>query len=261
VRARQAGVARRQVLVLPFLGPVGENVRVTLRQSRSCDPTKRFRMTVEAEISEEAAAESARRAGMRAKAKVRRYSKANGLTRLWTLTFAPEHLPADRAGAMAAGAAFVRRLRRELGRTFAYVLVPERGTKGTQRLHLHLATGFYIPMNLLDDTWGQGWVYAQNLGDGGEDVRNVAARVATYVAKYVEKTFEEVAAAGRQRGEHRYEVGQGFQPVAVDVEDQAEEVDALATAVALVGDGMPTWVWSSESVEKWPGPPVRVLRW
>jgi hypothetical protein len=261
VRANQVGVARRQVLVLPFLGPVGENVRVMVRQSMSGDPTKRFRMTVEAEISEEAAAESARRAGMRAKAKVRRYSKANGLTRLWTLTFAPEHLPADRAGAMAAGAAFVRRLRRELGGPFAYVLVPERGTKGTKRLHLHLATGFYIPMNLLNDTWGQGWVYAQNLGDGGEDVRKVAARVATYVAKYVEKTFEEVAAAGRQRGEHRYEVGQGFQPESVEVGDQVDEVDALATAIALVGEGMPTWVWSSESVEKWPGPPVRVLRW
>jgi len=126
---------------------------------------------------------------------------------------------------------------------------------------VHLAAGFFIPMDTLRNTWGQGFVYAQNLGDGGEDERKVASRVATYVAKYVEKSFEEVAAAGRRRGDHRYEVGQGFQPVTVEVEDQDDEADAFRSAIALVGDGMPTYVWSSEAIKEWRGPPVRVLRW
>ncbi len=261
VPANQVGANRAQWRVVPFLGPVGENVRVSVRKRTLGDPMRRYRMTVEAQISEEEAADAARRAGLRAKAKVRRYAKANGLTRLWTLTFAPEHLPADRAGAMAAGAAFVRRLRKELGRTFPYVVVVERGSKGTRRLHVHLAAGFYIPIGQLRATWGQGYVYAQHLGDRGEAEGKVAGRVASYVAKYVEKSFEEVSSAGRRRGDHRYEVGQGFQPVAVVVEDQGDEVDALASAIALVGEGMPSYVWSSEVMEKWPGPPIRVLRW
>jgi hypothetical protein len=219
------------------------------------------------EVTEEEAAENRRRAGMRAKAKVRRYAKGNGLTRLWTLTFSDEFLPADREGAMRAGAGFIRRLRKELGRSFAYVLVPERGTKGTKRLHLHLATGFYIPMNLLNDCWQhQGYVYAQRFTDGTENQKEkvaVAGKVAHYVAKYVEKSFEEGVAGAPERGhgQHRYEVGQGYQPASVDVEDQVDELDALATAVALVGDGMPSWCWSSEGIEGWQGPPVRILRW
>ncbi len=252
---------RAQWCQVPFLGPVGVEARVSIRKSRSSDPTRRYRMTVEAQLTEEEAAEGARRAGLRAKAKVRRYARANALTRLWTLTFDDEHLPDDRAGAMRAGAAFVRRLQKLLGRTFPYVVVVERGSKGTRRLHVHLAMGFYVPMDTLRNTWGQGFVYAQNLGDRGEDERKVASRVAGYVAKYVEKSFGEVAAAGRRRGDHRYEVGQGFQPATEVVEDQGDEADAFRSAIALVGDGLPTYVWSSEAIKEWRGPPVRVLRW
>jgi hypothetical protein len=228
-------------------------VEAVLRDDGSLQPVP--------ERTAEEAAECARRAGLRARAKVRRYSRANGLSRLWTLTFAPENLPSTRAGVMVEGAAFIKRLRAHLGRPIPYVLVPERGTKNTMRWHLHLALGFYIPKGEIERLWGLGFVDARAF-EGGADPRSSASKVAHYVSKYVEKTFEDVATStGRRNGEHRYEVGQGFQPECVEVEDQGDELEALATAVALVGEGMPTWCWSSESIENWPGPPLRVLRW
>ncbi len=258
VPARQTGRKRRRTVEVGLLGAgFATTVRVQVR-----DGQREQDVWVPApERTEEELKECMSRAGRRAKTKVRRYCRANVLDRLWTLTFANENLPPTRADVMREAAEFVRRLRKHLGHSVAYVVVPERGTKGTQRFHLHLAIGFYISKPVMAELWGLGWVDARRFEDQGGDQRTSASKVAHYVAKYVEKTFEEVAAADRQPGEHRYECGQGFQPESIQVEDQAEEADAFASAIALVGDGMPTWCWSSESVEKWPGPPVRILRW
>jgi hypothetical protein len=208
--------------------------------------------------------ESRRKAGQRARTKVRRYCKANGINRLWSLTFTDEDLPATRGEAMRMGAAFVTKLRDRFG-AMAYVIVPETGTqKG--RLHLHFGTNRWLAKDEVQDLWDHGWVDARRLGPDNRS----ADRCAHYLSKYVGKSFETkdfvdhgnmsgwVDRKPREKGEHRYEVAQGFQPETIEGEAETVE-ELLAVAVAMMGPSTSTW--SSSSVKDWYGPPVWVLMW
>ena len=124
------------------------------------------------------------------------------------------------------------------------------------RLHLHLAVGRYIRQQLIKDAWGRGFVSIKALTDlpVGSGSRAEARRAAGYLSKYVTKSFEADA-----RGMHRYEVGQGFQPVVRHVEGRSSQA-VLSLACDLLG-ARPVRSWSSAQVEEWKGPPAVWFAW
>lgn len=210
-------------------------------------------------------AESRRKAGQRARTMVRRYCKGNGISRLWSLTYRDADLPPARAEAMRQGAEFVARLRERFG-PMPYVLVPETGTR-SGRLHLHFGTNRWLPKEVVAELWGHGYVDARSLGPDNQS----ADRCAHYLSKYVGKSFEDstfmrggryagmtVIHAPREKGEHRYEVAQGYQPTAIEAEGKTAE-ELLALVVSMMGPSSSTWC--SSSSPDWYGPPVWVLMW
>lgn len=92
----------------------------------------------------------------------------------------------------------------------AYLAFAERGTKGTERWHIHVLTNRHIDVNALRISW------AAHLGAAHARVgvkRFDAARsAASYASKYVSKAFD----GGPEFGRHRYRVGEGVEaPVPV----------------------------------------------
>jgi hypothetical protein len=186
---------------------------------------------------------------------VRRYCAHNGLSRLWTLTYAgrgchdPAQLRTDLGG-------FFRCLRAALGADpLPYVWVPE--WHKTHGLHAHFALGRYVRKGLVVSTWDRGFVNAKLLSDlpVGSGVREAARKAAGYLSKYVSKTFD----APHLFGRHRYDVAQGFQPpvqrltgaTAEEVLDQASEVMGA----------QPVQLWSSAEAEDWDRPPAVWFAW
>jgi hypothetical protein len=200
---------------------------------------------------------SASEAVRRARSKIRRYAVSNRLNRLGTLTYAgggchePEQLRADVA-------AFFKGLRPALGGgRLPYVWVPE-WHPGGHGLHVHFAVGRYVPQGLIRDVWGRGHVHIKLIGDlpvgsGALAEARVAAR---YLCKYVGKGLDDDR---RRAGLHRYEVGQGFQPVPVVLTGRSDE-EVLALACERMGSA-PEVLWRSSSVEGWHGPPACWAAW
>ena len=91
--------------------------------------------------------------------------------------------------------------------------VLERGTQGTERLHVHLAVNRFIDRRDVQWYWHHGNV---DVGDFGRLTGEQAPReLAGYLSKYVAKTFDEPdqpGDIGRVDREHRYLVAQGHQP-------------------------------------------------
>lgn len=201
---------------------------------------------------------SASEAGRRARAKLRRYCTANRLNRLGTLTFAGNgcHDPAELRGYLSD---FFRSLRLALGGgAFPYVWVPEWHPKG-HGLHVHFAVGRFIRHSLVAEAWGHGFVHIKLLGDlpVGSTNLSEARRAAGYLSKYVSKSFAEPSA--RVLGLHRYDVAQGFLPLPVALSGRSA-ADVLAQASDALG-GVPSYEWSSSSVEDWQGPPAIWAQW
>jgi len=203
--------------------------------------------------------ENRARAARRAKTQVRRYCVANRLHRLVTLTYGPpfctSHDQVVRDVAL-----FVRKLRSvmKVEGALPYVWVPELHKDGV-RYHVHLVIDRFVPKSDLERCWGHGFVDVRVVrnrakgkgGNKGEAMR----RVAGYVAKYVAKTYEDGGA-----GRHRYEVGQGCQPISHQVEAPRPAAFALL-ASGYFGGAQPTGTWSSSSMEGWTGPPVEIFQW
>lgn len=211
-------------------------------------------------------------AGRRARARVRRYCASNGLNRLGTLTYrgAGCHDPAVLVGDVGV---FFRRLRASLGGgALPYVWVPEWHKSG-HGLHVHFALGRFVRRSLIEAAWGHGFVHIKLLGDlpvgsGRWDEARLAAR---YLSKYVTKTFTDTdssdgsdssdadGSAQRALGRHRYELGQGFQPVARRLTDTSAQ-GLLGQACELMG-AAPRLSWTSDLVEDWAGPPALWVAW
>lgn len=168
------------------------------------------------------------RAARRARTQIRRYCTHNGITRLLTLTFTDEHLPPTRRAAFAEARAFVRRLRLHGINLGAYVVVVERGGR-TGRLHVHIGYGRYLPAPTVAAVWNRGWVDLRSLlrADAARGHRSASAVAARYLAKYAAKALEENEE--RATGEHRYEVGQGFQPTYADGECSSDELARIVS--------------------------------
>jgi hypothetical protein len=147
--------------------------------------------------------------GTRAKGKVRRYCRSNGLAFLWTLTY--RVAVTTRARVVADVRLFYRQLQRLYGR-MPLVSVIERGRRGTRRLHVHFATDRWLSHELVEAAWHRGFVW---VGDPGKLQGNPGVdRLSKYLAKYVAKEYGENGdlADDRAQGEHRYLVTQGWCP-------------------------------------------------
>lgn len=148
----------------------------------------------------------------RAKGKVRRYCRSNGLCFLWTLTYATA--PTDRKQVVRDVGKFLTRLGAAYGK-LPVVAVIERGTRGTKRLHVHLGVDRWLSIDILRLLWGHGHVW---VGDGTKCPGQPGVkRLAKYLAKYVAKQYEEDSSGqgDRAKGEHRYLVTQGFSVITI----------------------------------------------
>jgi hypothetical protein len=149
--------------------------------------------------------------GTRAKGRIRRYTRANRLRFLWTLTYGKE--PRSRKQVTQDLRRFFRRLAATFGRLPLAVVI-ETGS-ATGRLHVHFAAPRFLSYEKVKRAWGHGIV---DVGDPRKLPGRVPPRrLAAYLAKYVAKQAGEVAQDNpkdRAKGEHRYLVTQGFTPVA-----------------------------------------------
>lgn len=191
--------------------------------------------------------ETAERAGRRARGQVRRYCVTNGCTRLVTLTRADQ--THDRRQVVRDVQRWARELRARHP-TIAYLWTLERHQSGA--LHVHVALSSYVPKGELARLWGRGFVDVRKIrAGGGRESARVAAR---YVSKYVAK------APASGPGEHRYEVRQGRQPVAVRVLGETSDQVRTELVRAMWGE-LPSYESESSSWTAWTGPPVTFLAW
>jgi hypothetical protein len=140
---------------------------------------------------------------------VRRYTRANRLSYLWTLTY--RQAADDRAQVVADLRRFFKRCREK--RWGPMVAVVERGTEGTKRLHVHWAVSRFIDRHDVQWYWHHGNV---DVGDRGQLAgRQQSRELAAYLAKYVTKDLVDDAYDGqgeRVAGTNRYHVAQGYTP-------------------------------------------------
>ena len=182
--------------------------------------------------------------GPRARRNVRRYTLANRLNRLVTLTFREAERSSKRAR---------RRLkhclaecRRMLGAAFPYIAVQEQHPGG-HGIHLHLLTTSWVADRLV-----RAWPYGMIVQS--KHLRSKAAmrRGANYVAEMFD---------GSRGGAHRYEVGQGFAPFCLKVSSPFKS-EVWARLCELMA-GNPSLVWSFVSMGwsvwlAWWDPPLGV---
>lgn len=187
---------------------------------------------------------------------VRRYCKANTISRHLTVTYAEAR--SSRLEVLRDVAGFRKRLFAEVGQRFPMVAVPEQGTKNG-RWHCEIGLGRYVPQKVLERLWGHGWVSVHRYSDRHKtsDEAENARKVAAYLCKYVAKAFLETE---RSPGEHRYEVAQGFQP-RTELFDVEDLVQGRSVAIWFFGGELPAFVWSSADVAGFEGLPVRCGYW
>ena len=180
---------------------------------------------------------------------MRRYAAANRLNRLGTLTYEGEGCH-DSAELRKHMSRFFRNLRKLLGgKPLPYVWVPE-WHKTDHGLHVHFALGRYVRRSIINEAWGRGFVHIKLLGDlpVGSTTLHEARLAARYLSKYVGKDF----GTEHERGRHRYDVAEDFQPREVVV--RAIKLDqAIAHASEIMGR-RPESVSLSQDWPNWTGP-------
>jgi hypothetical protein len=206
-------------------------------------------------LDPEKVARNAKRASDKARSNLRRFIVANGLTRMWTPTYAKAEWDRDKVTADVND--WLQRLREYLGENFpaAYVIEEHPGGHG---LHVHVALqSRFIDKDVMQSLWGHGLV---QFSDGNKAVQKAkgkraqARMLARYLCKYMAKAW----ADNHLAGQHRYEVTQGF-----GVKVTGHRFRTLVEAVRWLGreEGPASSEWSSEQIEDWHGPPCRVFTW
>lgn len=222
------------------------------------------------------------RANRRRRVQMRRYAVQNLLTRLVTLTFAPNHDgpghfvagvfkctagaadadgwcvcgrpwgPRGRGAALGAVELWVRRVRRARGgEPFAYLVVAEQHKDG--HWHLHVAVHRDVALLVLvDPRWEHGRVDAgKELRRPGLSLRDRARLAASYCAKYAGKEV-----AGVDPGRQAYRVAQGFKVRVQQVGFFADLAGAVRAARGAIGEELVN-LWLSP--DEWDGPPCAVM--
>ena len=200
-------------------------------------------------------ARSQEEASRRARGQIRRYCAHNRLNRLGTLTFKGEgcHDPIQLRTHLSA---FFVELRKAIGRELPYLWVPE--WHATHGLHVHFAVGRYIKRSVIEAAWPHGFVHIEILGDlpHGSQVRDQARIAAGYLAKYVGKGLLDER---RIEGLHRYEIAQGFRPVAHRIFAPTRH-EVITQAIEQMGSPY-KYLWDSNDDEGWQKPPAVYLSW
>ena len=155
----------------------------------------------------ERAEDNLRRAVRRAKQAVEDYVVFNGLTKMWTFTYAVKCF--DRQEVVRDVHGFVKRWRAyEGGRPFPYVWVIEKHKDGSYHVHFAVRGDHYTDFFALKRLWGKGRIRFDAQRKSRDGSRRSLVRLARYLTKYLAKDFGDELDAGS----HRYEVAQGFQP-------------------------------------------------
>ena len=217
---------------------------------------------------EERAALNQARKLQRARTRMRRYFVRNKLTRFDTWTYrcvacqgdpcdcGRKAQPASRAEVKRHVNAAIRELRDLVGEAFAYLYVIERGSKGTRRLHVHVALPPWVAESAVGAAWRHGNVVAGE-GGSGDSLRDRARAASSYMAKYLGKALEDDDEAWA----HSYERAQGFNVRVVSRSALPSLATALDLVVQLLGvsrDGL-RLSWSDEWAD-WFGPPTAAVR-
>lgn len=223
-----------------------------------------------------------RRSLSRSRSSIRRYIVANGLTTLWTLTFAPSAAstactevppgddgdgwcgcgrPASRAAALSTVPAFVRSLRAGLwnGSARPYLVVAEPHKDG--HWHLHMAAPGFMHWQRVAEAWGHGFVDARGKGRAIKGrTRTHARAVSGYVAKYLVKSFEVDCELD---GQQRYRVAERFAPAVVErLVFHPDYDEGLNEALRVARRAVPGRVihqWDSNELEDWTAPRTVLL--
>jgi hypothetical protein len=198
---------------------------------------------------------SSSEAARRARTKVRRYTAANRLDRLVTLTYRGDGQHNEHALRHDLGL-FMRGLRNALGGDpIPYVWVPE-WHKSDHGLHAHVALGRFVRQSLIADVWDHGFVHIKRLARGETaGTLSAARRAARYLSKYIAKTFDHPRTARL----HRYEVGQGFLPRAERITAPTWQ-EARRLAAQEMGRA-PAIASLSDDWDGWKGPHAVWLGW
>lgn len=116
---------------------------------------------------------------------------------LWTLTF--QERRKDYEEVIADVRNFSRRLRAN-GLLMPRVIVPELSPSG--RWHLHMAVPVYIPLRVMREVWGQGFVRAPDVAESS------APLALLKISEYLTKSFDATPAGCR-----RYITSAGLRPM------------------------------------------------
>ena len=178
----------------------------------------------------------------KAKARVRRYIKVNGLRFLWSLTFAENCVDVG-----VADKAFWA-LSRWLGsRGVPWLAVREFQKRGA--VHYHLAVDRFLPHAEVEAAWGQGYVLVSGPKHGWS-----SASAAAYVTKYIAKDLEDK----RLEGFHSYLRSSGLATwESIDTFTRSkEEFLALVTALCELYGWSPGYRWLGDEFQTYgAGPP------
>jgi len=187
----------------------------------------------------------------RARSKFRRYCKRNRLRKMWVLTYETQTL--DRKQIQEDMNGFMQRWREfRGGEAFPYTYVLELH-KSREGYHVHVAVPLgFMDKHVLQKMWGHGLVWFEDrTAPKGTSARKQSEILSSYLAKYLDKSFMD---EGREFGEHRYEVAQGFDPTQV-----RREFASIKEAREWLAGYPNEWFrecWSSNEKEEWDGRPV-----
>lgn len=164
-------------------------------------------------------------AAHRAATKIRRLIIANDLRYHWTLTYG-EKAVTERNEAFQDFKKFIMRLSYRAGKKIPYVAVVEvqKGREektGDAVLHFHMAIPYYLEYSVVDEAWGNGFVWVEDKTSGE------LTKVAAYLCKYLKKDQQE-----REQEKKRYLRSQGLkEPVKIRLlvdEQHYEEIKKRA---------------------------------
>lgn len=204
----------------------------------------------------------------RARGRSRRYFVRNRLRFMWVLTFGETRT--DRAEVMWLVSEFARRFPvQHLASRFPYWYSPELHPGG-HGWHVNLFVPMRVEHGLMAELWDHGFVWVTDfesspVGPKGEPLglcrtpRDGWRRAARYGCKYAQKDWSPETVGQAQ---HRYEVAQGFQPVA----DRSFAWDLAEGRRTVEG-----WIdpearrrqetWDSDDDPEWDRPRVITWRW
>ena len=185
----------------------------------------------------------------RARRSIEDYMVHNGLTKMWTLTYAKKTW--SRRQVVEDLGRFFETWRRYMGRAFPYAWVIEEHKDGSYHVHLAVHDGLYTDKKKLQEMWGHGIVRFDRSKKISRGVsKREVRRLATYLTKYIAKDLGDEL----EKGSHRYEVAQGFSP-RVERRYFATKAEGLAF-IAQVADEVYPQVWCYLDSTEWVGPAV-----